>query len=94
MTGPLPEECSRVRVPVIPFRESPLGYNYTDASDGKAGIHGGVMHDANATLTYYINSWMLARVRYSYTTVHDRIVEGMLPSRHVNTLEARLQIIF
>lgn len=74
--------------------ELALGYNYTDASDGKAGIHGGVMHDANATLTYYINSWMLARVRYSYTTVHDRIVEGMLPSRHVNTLEARLQIIF
>lgn len=74
--------------------ELALGYNYTDASDGKAGIHGGVMHDANATLTYYINSWMLARVRYSYTTVHDRIVEGLFPSRHVNTLEARLQIIF
>ncbi len=71
-----------------------LGYNYTDASDGKAGIHGGIMHDANCTLNYYINSWMLARLRYSYTTVHDRLVEGMLPSRHVNTLEARLQIIF
>lgn len=69
-------------------------YNYTDASDAKAGIMGGIMHDANFTMNYYINSWMLARLRYSYTTVHDRQVEGLLPSRHVNTLEARLQIIF
>lgn len=74
--------------------ELAIGYNYTDASDNKAGIHGGVMHDANCTLNYYINSWMLARLRYSYTTVHDRMVEGLLPSRHVNTIEARLQIIF
>lgn len=74
--------------------ELALGYNYTDASDGKAGIHGGIMHDANCTLNYYINSWMLARLRYSYTTVRDRQVEGLLPSRHVNTIEARLQIIF
>ena len=74
--------------------ELALGYNYTDASDGKAGIHGGIMHDINCTLNYYINSWMLARIRYSYTTVHDRQVEGLLPSRHVNTLEARLQVIF
>ena len=74
--------------------EMALGYNYTDASDIRAAIRGGIMHDINATLTYYINSWMLARIRYSYTTVHDRMVEGLLPSRHVNTLEARLQVIF
>lgn len=71
-----------------------VGYNYTDASDGHAGIHAGVMHDANCTLNYYINSWMLARLRYSYTSVRDRMVEGLLPSRHVNTIEARIQIIF
>lgn len=83
-----------VATPAKGSLELALGYNYTDASDGHAGIHGGIMHDANCTLNYYINNWMLARLRYSYTTVHDRLVEGMLPSRHVNTIEARLQIIF
>lgn len=71
-----------------------LGYNYTDASDSKAGIMGGITNDANVTLNYYINKWMLARLRYSYTNVRDRIVEGLLPDRHINTIEARLQIIF
>lgn len=74
--------------------ELAVGYNYTDATDSRAGIKAGIMHDINATLTYYINSWMLARVRYSYTTVRDREVENLLPKRHVNILEARLQVIF
>lgn len=83
-----------VATPAKGSLELALGYNYTNASDWKAAIHGGVMHDINCTLNYYINSWMLARLRYSYTTVHDRQIEGLLPSRHVNTLEARLQVIF
>ncbi len=37
---------------------------------------------------------MLARLRYSYSTVRHRDVENLLPKRHVNILEARLQIIF
>ncbi len=37
---------------------------------------------------------MIARLRYSYTKVGDRRVEDMLSGRHVNILEARLQIIF
>ncbi len=83
-----------VATPAKGSLEFVLGYNYTDASDSKAGIKGGIMHDINCTFNYYINSWMLARLRYSYTTVHDRVVENLLPKRHVNTLEARLQIIF
>ena len=54
----------------------------------------GITNDVSCTLNYYINSWMLARLRYSYTNVRDRYVENLLPSRHVNTIEARLQIIF
>lgn len=83
-----------VATPAKGSLELAVGYNYTDASDWKAGIRGGIMHDVNCTLNYYINSWMLARLRYSYTTVHDREVEGLLPNRHVNTIEARLQVIF
>lgn len=71
-----------------------LGYNYTNASDSSAGIFGGITNDASCTFNYYINKYMIARLRYSYTNVRDRYVEGLLPSRHVNTIEARLQIIF
>ena len=71
-----------------------LGYNYTNASDSRAGIFGGISNDASCTFNYYINKYMIARLRYSYTNVRNRLVEGLLPSRHVNTIEARLQIIF
>lgn len=71
-----------------------LGYNYTDASDSAAGVMGGISNDVSCTFNYYINNWMIARLRYSYTNVRDRMVENLLPSRHVNTIEARLQIIF
>ncbi len=83
-----------VATPAKGSLEFVLGYNYTNASDAKAKVMGGIMHDVNCTFNYYINSWMLARLRYSYTTVRDREVENMLPKRHVNTIEARLQIIF
>ncbi len=71
-----------------------LGYNYTNASDSRAGIFGGISNDASCTFNYYINKYMIARLRYSYTNVRNRLVEGLLSSRHVNTIEARLQIIF
>lgn len=74
--------------------EMVLGYNYTNATDYSAGIYGGISNDASVTFNYYINKYMIARLRYSYTHVRDRYVEDLLPSRHVNTLEARLQIIF
>ncbi len=68
-----------------------LGYNYTDANCGKAGIFGGVSNDYSVTLNYYINKYMLARLRYSYTDVRNSDVQH---DRHVNTIQARLQIIF
>lgn len=69
-------------------------YNFTDANDAVAGIRGGILNDFSLTFNYYINPWMIVRLRYSYTDVHSRSLEGMLPSRHVNTLQARIQIIF
>ena len=74
--------------------EMAVGYNYTNASDSRAGVWGGITNDINCTFNSYINSWMLARLRYSYTTVRDRQAENLLGHRHVNTIEARLQIIF
>lgn len=72
-----------------------LGYNYTNATDKRAGIYGGVTNDASMTLNYYINKYMIARLRYSYTNLRDATApDGPIrPDRHVNLIEARLQFI-
>lgn len=74
--------------------ECVLGYNYTNASDAGAEVWGGITNDISCTFNYYINKYMIARLRYSYTNVRDRRIADMADSRHVNTLQARLQIIF
>ena len=74
--------------------EMVLMYNYTNASDASAGIYGGITNDASCTFNYYINKYMIARLRYSYTTVRDRYVDNMLDRRDVNIIEARVQIKF
>lgn len=71
-----------------------LNYNYTNASDAKAGIFAGKTNDIGCTFNYYVNKYMIARLRYSYTNVSDRHVDGLTDKRHVNIIEGRLQIIF
>lgn len=71
--------------------EMVLGYNYTDATCADAGIHGGRSNDASVTFNYYINKFMIARLRYSYTNVNG---SDVMHDRHVNTIQARLQIKF
>lgn len=66
-------------------------YNYTDMSDHKAGIRGGRLNDWSLTFNYYINKYMIWRVRGSYTKVTDR--EGFADNE-VGMLETRLQIKF
>lgn len=83
-----------VSTPAGKSLEVVLGYDYVNASHSKANIYGGISNDISCTVNYYINKWMLARLRYSYTTVRDRMVENLCPKRHVNILEARLQIKF
>jgi phosphate-selective porin OprO/OprP len=69
------------------------GYNYTDASCSKADIYGGRSNDFSVTLNYYINKYMLARLRYSYTNVSNS--EALeFHKCHVNTVQARIQILF
>ena len=66
-------------------------YSYTCLSDRSCGIYGGRASELSLTANYYINRWMIARLRYGYTWVHDRAAEG--PDR-LGALQARLQIIF
>ena len=70
-----------------------LGYNYTDASCRKAGIFGGRTNDRSLTFNYYINKYMMARLRYSYTNVSNSALLDYHKC-HVNTIQARIQILF
>lgn len=72
--------------------EMAVMYNYTNANDTSAGIFGGISQDISCTFNYYINKYMIARLRYGYTTVRDRATAPC--DRHVNTIQARFQVIF
>lgn len=67
------------------------GYNYTNANSSHAGIYGGISNDISVTFNYYINKYMLCRLRYSYTNVHNSTT---VPTNHVNLIEARVQFKF
>ena len=67
------------------------GYNYTDLSNTKAGILGGRLNDYSLTFNYYINKYVIWRVRTSYTSVgyhKDR------ENTNLGLIETRLQIKF
>ncbi|MCI7310537.1 MAG: porin [Prevotella sp.] len=68
-----------------------LAYNYTDMSDAKSDIRGGRLNDWSAAFNYYINKYMIWRVRASHTKVTNRI--GFEDNK-VSMLETRLQIKF
>ena len=76
------------------------GYNYTDLSDPKAGILGGRLNDYSLTFNYYINKYMIWRVRASYTGVTYRqeyVPNGTnrdIPNTNLGLIETRLQIKF
>lgn len=71
--------------------ECVLGYNYTNANDNRAGIYGGITNDYSVTFNYYINKYMIARLRWSYTDVRGATA---IPDNHANIIEARLQFRF
>ena len=67
------------------------GYNYTDLSNHKAGILGGRLNDYSLTFNYYLNKYMIWRVRASHTAVGYRAGRE---DTNLNLIETRLQIKF
>ena len=67
------------------------GYNYTDLSNTKAGILGGRLNDYSLTFNYYINKYVIWRVRTSYTSVGYRADRE---NTNLGLIETRLQIKF
>ncbi|MBD5203768.1 MAG: ATPase [Bacteroidales bacterium] len=71
--------------------EGVVSYNYTSLSDSRSMIFGGRLNDISVGLNYYINRYMVAKLRYGYTHTWDR---ADTPSMSLNTVQARLQFIF
>ncbi len=67
------------------------GYNYTNADTPSAGIMGGISNDWSITANYYINKYVMARLRYSYTQVRHSAVRN---DDGVNIIQARIQFVF
>ncbi len=80
-----------IATPAPKSLELVLDYNYTTLTDRSAGIYGGRMNDFSATLNYYINKYMIARLHYSYTRTWDGPSAGPVT---LNGIMARLQVIF
>lgn len=82
---------SNIAYPSPKSLELVAAFNYTDANSKGSGILGGIANDYSLTANYYINKYMIARLRYSYTSVHGSCVT---PDRNINTIQARLQFVF
>lgn len=68
-----------------------LQYNYTALSDASAGIYGGYLNDWALCYNFYINKYMIWRVRASYTKVTNR---SGYADNECGILETRLQVKF
>jgi len=79
-----------------------LGYAYTCLSDADAqqynaqgnvvtGIYGGRANQASATLSYYINKYICARLNYTYTYAWDSAIGKPCDQ---SVFRARFQVIF
>lgn len=71
--------------------EAIAGYSYTNADCNRASVDGGISNDWSLTLNYYINKYMVWRLRYSYTDVRNSAVRA---DGGVNIIQTRLQFVF
>lgn len=82
---------SGIGTPAPGSLEFVLGYNYTDLSDHKANILGGRVNDWSLTFNYYVNKYMIWRVRGSLTKATDR---ADYTDTNLSLIETRFQIKF
>lgn len=80
-----------IATPAPKSLELVLGYSYTNTSAKKAGIYGGRASDLSLTANWYINKYMIWRLRAAYTHRFDRLGD---PDINLGALQTRFQIIF
>lgn len=79
-----------IDTPASGSMELVFNYNHTNLDDASAQIYGGKMNDYSATFSYYLNKYMIWRVRGSYTDVRHHAS----PNNHLWAFVTRLQIKF
>ena len=67
-----------------------LQYNYTALTDASAGVYGGYLNDWALCYNYYINKYMIWRVRASWT----KVTNISYFDNELFALETRLQVKF
>lgn len=82
---------SRLGTPSAKSLEFALNYSYTNLSDSRCGIIGGRTNDVAATLSWYINPYIIWRISGSYTHAFNR---ADVSPADVTTLQTRFQILF
>lgn len=87
------KSSAMLRTPSEGSLELVAGYDYTNLNDSKAGIKGGAFSDISLNLNYYINKYMIAKLRYSNTSVYNSPIYNMNTER-MNILQARLIMVF
>lgn len=80
-----------IATPAPGSMEVVAAYNYTDLSDHDAQIRGGRMNDWSLTYNWYLNKYMIWRVRASHTKTTDR---AGFENNKLNLIETRIQIKF
>lgn len=82
---------SGISTPSPKSLEFTLGYNYANMNDSKSNIYGGKLNEVEVGANYYLNKYMIARLRYSYTKVDYGFG---IPNQDMSGLQARFQILF
>lgn len=80
-----------IATPSAKSLELVLMYGYLNTTSAKAGIRGGRANDVSLTANWYINKYMIWRVRAGYTHRFDRFDD---PDINLGALQTRFQIIF
>ena len=82
---------AQIATPAPKSLECVLDYNYSTLCDSRAAIFGGRSNTFTATLNYYINPYITARLNYFYAHAWDRA--GVEPMT-LNGFQARLMVLF
>lgn len=80
-----------IDTPDAGFMELVLQYNYTSLTDNYAGVDGGYLNDWTIGYDFYVNKYMIWRVRASYTKVTGR---AEYEDNELFALETRFQVKF
>lgn len=83
---------ARMGTPKPKSLEFALRYNYTNLDHKGSGIQGGTMSDWSFATNYYLNKYVTFKLNYNNVDLGKHAV--LAPGEDINTIQARVQVIF